>query len=798
MSNYGQFYREISNSTALVNKPALIKYEDITKEMTYRGELKCYANTHNGQRKLFTSELQFLTNLYSSMNPSRTYYVIYAGAAPANHTYFLSTFFKNIKYILIDPAKFELMLDVNLVHTDLPFGTRGYKYLLSKYHSQFNNEPLHIWIDIIKNTNYGIYIIENYMTDEYAQLFAELSPIFISDIRTNENDNESPTDLDLLWNSAMQFNWSHIMRPSAIMLKFRVPFFAYHDLGQLKPHHVKVFDLARANGIDFIEDHKKGIFRYLAGEIFIQSFPGVESCESRLCIFGSELRTKIYDCGEYERKFYYYNVIERSFVHHINKYANPELYFDHCNDCAIEAITWETYSIKVRKIDIYQCIRTLNDILHRTLKIGAHGIFFAPSPQRAINTFNFKFLNMRALKFATTPKFKQITANKAKFTFEEICDNITSKIEPQTLRRLTIKTISGCFVKTPLKSTLWDIKEKYPLLHQMRFFKPIIINESIRARSQFIYLMRYVLTSRLSCLVIIDNIHIEKYLSILCKLLPIYIIRYTSASTNKFYIPKTAGYYEFGYPTKWEDLRNLDKLGKWGMFCPVWNYEAVGRRLLKEEFLGSAARTYCMVAAAAPYSYLVGFEPHIDIFEFNDAAFSKMEPLMKKAKKIGYDPMPLYNKGIYLFFSGEPWLIPYGPNKAFKTLIYSECRAPNASPDKFILSLEKYVIKDYCERLMWYNMFDRGLNLHTNKYADKAKYYDYCNDCAMDSYIIQMYCETYKRLFWEIWDFISKIFNCEFFERGHGLLFSQDKSLIIDMFQYESAVISNTRYSQSY
>jgi hypothetical protein len=797
MSDYKDFYKEISSSTALVNKSPIIKFDDIAKRMHYRNNLRSYANLHNGQRKLFISELQFLTNIYDKLDSSKTYYVVYAGAAPAHHTYFLSTFFTNIKYILIDPAKFELMLDRDLCHTDLPFGTRGYKYLYSKYNKQFESEPPHTWIDIIKNSNNGIFLIENYMSDEYAKLFKELSPIFISDIRTNEKDSESPTDLDLLWNSAMQYNWACIMQPIACMFKFRIPFFACRDLGNLEQYHMDAFNTAKSYGINFVEDHKKNIFRYLDGDIYIQAFPGIESCESRLCLFGA-LKTKEYDCREYEQKFYYYNVIERNFIHHINKYSNAELYFDHCNDCAIEAIVWENYSINIRKIDIYQCIRTLNIILNRTLKMSVHGRFFLPNCERIKDIFNFKFLNWANIQFAATPKFKQISSQRAKFTFGEICKNMVMKI-PKKLQPGTIKIIEKSFVNSPLKLDLWQIKNKYPLLHQVRFFKPIAITRELRHRSQFLYLLRYILTSRLKYLIIIDSITIEKYLGFLCKLVPISVIQFKKDSNNKFSnVPHVAGFYEYNYPTKWADLQRFDTMGKWGIFCPVWNYSEVGRRLLKEEFLGAAARIYCIIKEAAPHSYLLGFEPHIDTFEFNKNAFSKMLPLMNLAKKIGYDPMIFYNKGIYLFFAGDPWIIPYGPNKAFKTLIYSECRAINREADNFSPPLEKYNIADYCEKHMYYNMFDRGLNLHPNKYANKEKHYDYCNDCAQDAYILSMYCEIYKRTFWEIWEFVTKLFDCNLFSNGHGLLFEKNKELLVDMYQYESAIINNTRYSLIY
>ena len=60
---------------------------------------------HWGQRKLFLSELWFLTH-YGHLAKN----VVYAGAASGTHIPFLVTLFPDHYFILVDPGKFKLKL----------------------------------------------------------------------------------------------------------------------------------------------------------------------------------------------------------------------------------------------------------------------------------------------------------------------------------------------------------------------------------------------------------------------------------------------------------------------------------------------------------------------------------------------------------------------------------------------------------------------------------------------------------------------------------------------------------------
>ena len=86
-----------------VKKP-VVKFDEIKHSLPYKtGTMLLKPQVHIGQRKLFLSKLQFLINV-------DTKYCIYAGAAPDNKTHYLSQLFPDVKFILIDPNKFDIKL----------------------------------------------------------------------------------------------------------------------------------------------------------------------------------------------------------------------------------------------------------------------------------------------------------------------------------------------------------------------------------------------------------------------------------------------------------------------------------------------------------------------------------------------------------------------------------------------------------------------------------------------------------------------------------------------------------------
>jgi hypothetical protein len=782
------FYKEIGATLGRINEPPLMKLSDIPdSKMRFTPSFYCKSGLHIGQRKLFLSELQFLSNFYPKLKNNEIHYVVYAGAAPANHTYYLASFFSNIKLILIDPAKFEMNLS-NVFHYEIDASSRGFKYLTSKYYKNFPSEPQMNWIKIIRESSARIFMIEDYMSDELAALFKELDPIFISDIRTNNNeDGEFPSDLDFVWNMAMQYNWINIMRPKGYMLKFRAPFYEKKNIIPLD-NHVSTFTLSKKYGIDFIHDYNAKKFRYLDGEIYLQAFCGRKSSESRLCHFSKTLKIREYDYKDYENKFFLYNTVERVFVHRMNKLSNPAFSFDHCNDCAIEANIWETYYRNVRKINIYKCINTLNNVTERTLGMNAHGGFFTPNKEYILERVNYAHIETDAIPFVHIKHAKKQQIKTFEPSEKDIMRQIINLV-PAEYKKLYLTNFAKCFIKTSTKMSLNDVKGSFPLLHKLRSFKPVAHSLQNSIRGQFLYFTRLVIEKRIDLLIIIDAFSGERFVDPLVQFLGIPIINLRYDALNSYEdLPKKLDklqFYKCKYPDSWEKLQILKKHGKIGLFHAPWAHEPRDRRVMKEEYLGLNARIYNIIQAAQPHVYLIGFEPYTDPAPFNNNLYMRHIDHIIEAKKNGYDHVDLYHKNIYLFLDGDPWIIPYMANKSFKTLICGEFKKS--------IKLYAYDIDEYCQKHMFYNQFERPFNFHPNKYANEDLYYDFCNDCSLDALILEKYCLAKRKDFQKTWQFLRTQIKNDLCENGHGFLFIGNKRVISTMYQHESALIENSR-----
>lgn len=315
------------------------KIEDIDHELPYHIGCKIQKpQVHLGQRKLLLSEIQFLSKV-------NTEYCLYAGAAPGNKTHYLSQLFPKIKFILIDPNKFNINIRKNnriyshreyphqdIVHIYNHYPTRSNKYVENE-NFKIDDMDVDEIINFIVNSDYKIFIIEDYMTNYLAEVFSVLDMSFISDIRTNVNGTQYPENIDIYWNSAMQYNWMNIMRPQYTMLKMRMPF------GKINTREISDFMIEdfEMSDIDFIGDYWNGTFNFSKAEMYIQAWSGVSSTEMRFHIERNNINNIVeYNIDMIESKFNYYNSINRGWIYHENTNSNNKFHFCHCNDCALE------------------------------------------------------------------------------------------------------------------------------------------------------------------------------------------------------------------------------------------------------------------------------------------------------------------------------------------------------------------------------------------------------------------------------------------------------------------------------
>lgn len=370
---YKQLFLE--NFTASDYAPPLMNFDDIIEELTYQeSDLLYRPSLHIGQRKLFLTEMRFFVE---HIPKDEQAVIVYAGAAPSNHTGLLSSFFPNLTFILVDPARFAVK---NALPTNL--FTRvdnGLNYSQS--------------LEVLKRVNNGnkLYTINDYFTIELARALKDTFPsiYFISDIRTVTEGDDFANSLDILWNLSQQFNWISVMKPKMSMLKFRHPFYSedpdfFRENAQLSPYK-EDFEMSKEFGIDFVAKYEEKRLTYVDGMIQLQPWAPVISTETRLITNGKEFRDWGY-LTDYENKFFYYNNIARCFRLRENTNADRRLGFDHCNDCSMENEIWLQYKEKYnKKISVKQCVRQLSGVSRALLSNESdHGFYFSQDTTRVL------------------------------------------------------------------------------------------------------------------------------------------------------------------------------------------------------------------------------------------------------------------------------------------------------------------------------------------------------------------------------------------------------------------------------
>lgn len=230
--------------------------------------------------------------------------------------------------------------------------------------------------------DYTYFIIEDFFSDDIARFLSKLRQkcLFISDIRTNP-DKESPSTIDILWNSAMMYNWLKILKPDWFMIKFRCPFPATDAekqelLAEYNEREYTHVDFEKCD-IPFIENLKNNVFEFIKADIMLQAFAPTSSTESRLV--GNTLERVIYDINEYEEKFFYFNTTMRP-KHVYRSFINRKVGIDNCHDCALMCEIFREYyekfgnsSIDIEKRVIDRIRALLESIGRKLIMRDQHG-----------------------------------------------------------------------------------------------------------------------------------------------------------------------------------------------------------------------------------------------------------------------------------------------------------------------------------------------------------------------------------------------------------------------------------------
>lgn len=260
--------------------------KDDAKEKKYesrKGEIK--STNHWGQRKLFMSEIGFLL-MFDKNTP---YICLYVGAAPGNHIPYLSSLFKNVEFVLVDPSDFK-----------------------------------------IKESK-KIKIINDFFTDKLAKDFADKNKskklLLISDIRSASWQvmEKKLVEKRVLMDMDAQKRWIKIIDPIKSMLKFR--------LGYCYP------------------GQKVEKYKYFDGEIYLPVWGPQTTTECRLITDGK--KEKLYCPKKLESQMFYFNTCTRvKYYSHSIKKSHYDHCYDCSSEIKILKEYIEKYEKNIEKKDI--------------------------------------------------------------------------------------------------------------------------------------------------------------------------------------------------------------------------------------------------------------------------------------------------------------------------------------------------------------------------------------------------------------------------------------------------------------
>lgn len=317
---------------------------------------------HHGQRKLLLSEIQFLSAYGRECD-----IVIYVGSAPCSHLPVLLKLFPHIKFLLIDP-NYHKIADFVYVYQNVdcikspisnnriaPFYKRSNLYDISGLDDvdmddilcdfeQYNYETL--IADILAQNN-RVYIIQDFMTIKLAQLIhksidAVDNPkiCVMSDMRTNHD--VYPTDVDYVWNSAINIAFISILNPDNSMLKFHPPYFSEEWPDTIPDYIANDLEYIKSTyGLDYINQYKQKKHYFFDGsKIWLQAWGPPSSSEARMVVKKDDISRDYvnYDPGIWDDKFMYLRLVRQHgfFPNYTHNYSDRDNNYDNCFDCSLE------------------------------------------------------------------------------------------------------------------------------------------------------------------------------------------------------------------------------------------------------------------------------------------------------------------------------------------------------------------------------------------------------------------------------------------------------------------------------
>jgi hypothetical protein len=265
-------------------------------------------NCHNGQLKLFLTEIDFLEEVLYYFKEEECV-LVYAGAAEGYHFPLIEKMYPKMRFIVYDPREFGYTPTKNTIQKT---GKEGF-----------------FTVDTAKN-------MDKIVKKHFPDITSTYKLFFTSDIRMKEEKDPSKDELMIFNQNKEQLEWICNMNPEPefVMLKLHIPYQSMLEkIGQsydydLEDNNKSImlqkeqYAKLKKSGYDKFMSVTNG-YKYLFGRINIQSFRGSESAETRIISKKAKYYGKTFPCKDGEKyPLIYYNAIN---YEKINFYYNTHI-----------------------------------------------------------------------------------------------------------------------------------------------------------------------------------------------------------------------------------------------------------------------------------------------------------------------------------------------------------------------------------------------------------------------------------------------------------------------------------------
>ena len=265
-------------------------------------------NCHNGQLKLFLTEVDFLEEVLHYFKEEECV-LVYAGAAEGYHFPLIEKMYPKMRFIVYDPREFGYTPTKNTIQKT---GKEGF-----------------FTIDTAKN-------MDKIIKKHFPDITSKYKLFFTSDIRMKEEKDPSKDELMIFNQNKEQLEWICNMNPEPefVMLKLHIPYQSMLEkIGQSYDYELEdnnksimlqkeQYAKLKKSGYDKFMSVTNG-YKYLFGRINIQAFRGSESAETRIISKKAKYYGKTFSCKDGEKyPLVYYNAIN---YEKINFYYNTHI-----------------------------------------------------------------------------------------------------------------------------------------------------------------------------------------------------------------------------------------------------------------------------------------------------------------------------------------------------------------------------------------------------------------------------------------------------------------------------------------